>query len=34
MLANEGSSRTATLSDVARMAGVSIATASKALNGR
>src|SRR6478735_401308 len=34
MLANDGASRTATLSDVARVAGVSIATASKALNGR
>jgi LacI family transcriptional regulator len=31
---NAGSSRTATLSDVAQLAGVSIATASKAINGR
>jgi LacI family transcriptional regulator len=31
---NDASGRTATLSDVARQAGVSIATASKALNGR
>lgn len=34
MQASESSGRTATLSDVARRAGVSIATASKALNGR
>src|SRR6478609_10829529 len=34
MLSAEGAARAATLSDVARVAGVSIATASKALNGR
>ncbi|QIG39042.1 LacI family transcriptional regulator [Microbacterium sp. 4R-513] len=34
MLSSDGAARAATLSDVARMAGVSIATASKALNGR
>jgi LacI family transcriptional regulator len=34
MLSSDGSARTATLGDVARLAGVSIATASKALNGR
>src|SRR6478736_2673019 len=34
MQSTEGGARTATLSDVARRAGVSIATASKALNGR
>ncbi|WP_347976741.1 LacI family DNA-binding transcriptional regulator [Microbacterium sp. ProA8] len=34
MAANESGARSATLSDVARRAGVSIATASKALNGR